>query len=80
MLASLGCTMRQSYPFLPYLNGAPTSGGKSVGGALDGLDKVDSGKMTGPLFRCWRGALIVCVSPRSDTRRAGPPRVPARQL
>ena len=50
MFSSLGCTMRQNYPFLPYINGAPAAGGKSVGGAMDGLDKVDSGKRTAPLF------------------------------
>lgn len=44
MFASLGCTMRQSYPFLPYINGATAAAGKSVGGTVDGLDKVDSGK------------------------------------
>ena len=43
MFASLGCSMRQSYPFLPYINGS-TAAGKSFGGAVDGLDKVDSGK------------------------------------
>jgi len=44
MFASRGCTMRQNYPFLPYINGATGAAGKSVGGAVDGLDKVDSGK------------------------------------
>ena len=45
MFASrLGCTMRQSYPFLPYINGATAAAGKSVSGTVDGLDKVDSGK------------------------------------
>ena len=48
MFAALERTMRQNYPFLPYINGAPAAGAKSVGGAMDGLDKVDSGKRTGP--------------------------------
>lgn len=67
MFASLGSTMRQNYPFLPYINGATAAAGKSVGGAVDGLDKVDSGKEHSflvSLLRCGVECVPVLFSQR----------------